>query len=498
MWDLRRDAERGRAAVAILLRRDPDVAVRMLFRSGPEAWTAFDKDVRRDRSRLGGALPSNRIEARLCDPDGRIRESALSAWRRPPAHLVVIRCADWVPAVRNRARRVLGRIVARDPVSTLVTLAPLILRLGRREHGAWAVEQLEAAVSGRYSLLAAWWRPGRASTTWSLNSLTSEQRDSILNLLCLRADLPARRFAARLTSEAGRTGVRELAARARDERDPVTSRIWVDAALAAMAADGPDGAAIDDLLAGHFPPVRAGGVTALRRAGRAAEAVDHLADRSGTVRACARWLVRQGGDDPYAVTRALLEDPARVTPNAVTGFAECAGPADAPLLRALLEHPAGAVRAAAVGGLRLMDATDHDLLRPLLDDPSPAVAREVSLSLRSEAGRLPADWLLARTAPEQPLHTRRAAYRLLYAQGGVAWLRAAVELQAVTDPGLRHLAAQHIQGLWPTYGPMRLPAGDPEVGALLDRCTGLASGYAIRWMRSQLAIPRAECGMSGY
>lgn len=226
--------------------------------------------------------------------------------------------------------------------------------------------------------------------------------------------------------------------------------------------------------------------------------MDHLADRSGTVRACARWLVRQGGDDPYAVTRALLEDPARVTPNAVTGFAECAGPADAPLLRALLEHPAGAVRAAAVGGLRLMDATDHELLRPLLDDPSPAVAREVSLSLRSEAGRLPADWLLARTAPEQPLHTRRAAYRLLYAQGGVAWLRAAVELQAVTDPGLRHLAAQHIQGLWPTYGPMRLSAGDPEVGALLDRCTGLASGYAIRWMRSQLAIPRAECGMSGY
>ncbi|MGW0749451.1 hypothetical protein [Streptomyces sp. NPDC002587] len=493
-----RDMERGRAVVAVLPERDPGPDACMTFQGGPESWIAFDEEVRHDRSHSGGAPRSNRVEARLCHPDGRVRESALSAWRHPPPQLVVIRCADWVPAVRNRARRVLGRIVAENPVAALITLAPLILRLGRREHGAWALEQLEAAVSGRCSLLAAWWRPGRPSTTWSPNSLTVEQRHAVLNHLSLGADLPTRRFAARLTAAGGRTGVRELAARARGERDQVTSRIWADAALAAMAADGPDDAAIDDLLAARIPMVRAGGVTALRAAGRAAEAVEHLADRSGTVRACARWLVRQGGDDPYAVSRALVEDSAGVTPYAVTGFTECAGPADAPLLHALLGHPAGAVRAAAVGGLRLLGAADHELLRPLLDDPMPAVAREVSRSLRPGAGRLPAEWLLARTAPERPVHTRRAAYRLLYAQGGVAWLRAAVELQADADPGLRRLAAQHIQGLWPTKGPMCLPARDPEVGALLDRCTGLASDYARRWMRSQLGIPRVECGMSGY
>lgn len=161
------------------------------------------------------------------------------------------------------------------------------------------MEQLEAALTGRYSLLAAWWRPGRPSTTWSWNSLTGAQREDMLDRLCERADLPTRRFAARLSVEAGRLGVRELALRASCERDPATARLWTDAALRAMAADGPDDAAVDALLAGDLPMVRACGVTALRGAGRAAEAERYLTDRSDLVRACARRLVRQGGGDPY-------------------------------------------------------------------------------------------------------------------------------------------------------------------------------------------------------
>ncbi|MBT2545926.1 hypothetical protein J7E99_36005 [Streptomyces sp. ISL-44] len=435
--------------------------------AGPGAWTAFDRSVRELQRSWN---PGNHLALRLCHPDGRIRESALNA-PHPPPPLVAIRCADWVPAVRERARLLLDQALADDLPGTLGALTPLVLRLARREQGAWARERFEAAIR-------------------DAGAVPAVLRDS--------ADLPTRRFAARLSLESGGFGVRELARRAAAEHDPATSRLWTDAALAVMAADGPDDETIDTLLGARIPMVRAAGVTALRGAGRAAEAGDHLADRSGLVRACARWLVRQAGGDPYARYRELVEDPARVTPYAVTGFAECARRADLPLLRALVEHPTGAVRAAAVGGLRLLDSTDHELLRPLLDDPWPAVAREVSLSLRSTAGRLPAEWLAARTAPERPVHTRRAAYRLLQAQGGAAWLRAAVELQTDGDPGLRRLAAQHIQGLWPTYGPICLPARDPEVGALLDRCTGLASGYAIRWMRSQLGIPRAKSTTDGY
>ncbi|MGW0190471.1 hypothetical protein ACWDV7_32680 [Streptomyces sp. NPDC003362] len=51
----------------------------------------------------------------------------------PPA---VVRAADWADPVRDRARDVLR--TALDPV-TAVALAPLILLVGRRERGAYAV-----------------------------------------------------------------------------------------------------------------------------------------------------------------------------------------------------------------------------------------------------------------------------------------------------------------------------------------------------------------------
>ncbi|MER6255688.1 hypothetical protein ABT224_30480 [Streptomyces sp. NPDC001584] len=122
--------------------------------------------------------------------------------------------------------------------------------------------------------------------------------------------------------------------------------MWADAALAAPATDGPDDRAVDLPPGAHIPMVRASGVTALRGAGRAAEAGVYLTDRSGLVRACAHRLVRQGGGDPYSRYREPVTDPARVTPYAVSGFAECARREDGPLLRALLGHPGGPVRAA--------------------------------------------------------------------------------------------------------------------------------------------------------
>ncbi|MFD9409607.1 hypothetical protein ACFWBN_21655 [Streptomyces sp. NPDC059989] len=493
MGDTRRDTHRGQESAAALLGANTGLVAGLHPWNGPQAWIAYDQEVRRRlRSRSDGAPQSKRTEIRLCDPDGRIRASALAAWRLPTPELVVIRCADWVPAVRERARRVLGRLVAKNPEEVLVRLAPLVLHLGRREHGAWARDQLEAALSGRYSLLAAWWRPGRASTTWSLNSLTARRRDAVLDRLRLGNDLPARRFAARLSVEGGRTGVRELAARARVERDRVTSRIWTDGALAALAAGGPDDAAIDELLAGKLPLVRASGLTALRAAGRAAEAADHLADRSGLVRARARSLVRQDGGDPYALHRALVEDPARVTPYAVAGFAECARREDAPLLRTLSAHPAGAVRAAAVAGLYLLEATDDALLLPLLDDPSPAVAREAARALRFSIYALPTDRLQSRLVPGWPVHTRRAAYRLLLPRGGITALRAAVALVRDEDPVLREAAARHVQLLCSRRGAFFLPKRDPEVAALLDRCEGVFDRFVMGGMRGRVGIPRAK------
>ncbi|MFD3329163.1 hypothetical protein [Streptomyces sp. NPDC058701] len=459
----RQATEQGRAAAQAVLSGAADGTGPVPPGAGPEVWTAFDQGIRSYApNRYAG---TDRPEAALCHPDGRIRQQALRA-PHPTPELVVIRCADWVPAVRRDARRVLAGQLAADPLPALLRLTPLVLRLGRREQGDWALELFEEA-------------------------LRSAAGGPALARLHDSPDLPTRRLAARTAVGTGAQDVRELARRAAAEPDPTTARIWTDAALALAAASpgGPDAEAVDTLLGGHGPLVRSAGVTLLRRAGRGAEAGRHLGDRSGLVRACARWVVRRDGGDPYALSLARVTGPGPVTAAAVLGFAECGGREDAPLLRTLLEHPAGAVRAGAVAGLRLIDTHDRALLERLLDDPAPAVAREASLSLRDSADLLHPGRLLERVAPGRPPHTRRAAYRLLRARGGTAALRASVDLLADADPDLRRIAGQYVQSLWSPHRPPALPAGDPEVGALLDRCTGLFSDYVTDRMRRQLGLP---------
>ncbi|MER5732522.1 hypothetical protein ABT084_30005, partial [Streptomyces sp. NPDC002138] len=264
----------------------------------PAAWIALDLGVREvplwDEV-LAGLLRAQ-PETALCHPAGRIREDALRGAGRSRAllPLVAIRCADWIEPVRTRARVILAGALAEDPAGTLRALTPLVLRLGARGRGAWARELFEAALRGAGGAL--------------------------LEELAADSDPGTRRYAGRLLLETTRPGAVALARRAAAEADPVLRRLWTDAALAALAAsapgpvardgpvdgDGPaagDGAAarddartvVDLLLGARSGQVRAAGVTALRRTGRAAGAVEHLADRVGVVRACARWLVGQDG-----------------------------------------------------------------------------------------------------------------------------------------------------------------------------------------------------------
>ncbi|AZM88330.1 MULTISPECIES: hypothetical protein [Streptomyces] len=500
MWSAAEDESWGRNAAAGLLEGHESPAAALLAGNGPDAWTGFDREVRRLLRCRPTPEGGGRLEARLCHPDGRVRMAALAAWRNPPLELLVIRCADWVPQVRDRARRVLGRAVARhpvrnrdrarralnrpvadDPARVLTALVPLALRLAGREHGGWAVEQLEAALSGRYSLLAAWWRPGLPSTTWSRNSLTAAQREAMLERLAGSADRPTRRFAARVAVACGQYGTRELARRAAAEGDPVTARTWTDAALAAMAAGGPDDRAVDILLGSRSAPVRAAGVTALRRAGRAAEAADHLADRAGQVRACARWLLRQDGGDPYAHYRGLVTDRQRVTRYAVAGFREVAGRADGPLLRALLDHPEGPVRATALAGLRGLGLVVEDaVLLGMLEDPSASVSREAALGLLGVAERLDSAALADRTGPEWPPHTRRAAFRLLRGRGGSAELRACVAMMTDPDPVLGLYARSTVLD-WNWLSTLgEGEAHQAELGALLARAAQVLDVRRLR------------------
>ncbi|MFF1476677.1 hypothetical protein ACFVYD_03685 [Streptomyces sp. NPDC058301] len=153
-------------------------------------------------------------------------------------------------------------------------------------------------------------------------------------------------------------------------------------------------------------------MTTLARAGRHCEAEPSFTDRSTVVRACARWVLRQGGAGPAPLYRALCADPA-ARPAAAVGLGECGVREDADRIRALLAHPIPGVRAWAVAGLRALEAVRVDDIRPLLDDSSAAVVRQATAALLPWADHLPPQHLRVLLAENRPRHQRVAAARLL-------------------------------------------------------------------------------------
>ncbi|MFE0130287.1 hypothetical protein ACFWY6_01635 [Streptomyces sp. NPDC059037] len=362
----------------------------------------------------------------LCHRDGRIRQAAIRQSRPYPdlLPLIAIRCADWAAPVRERAGKLLREALTPQ---TAADLAPLILRLGRRDRGDFGIGLLADA----------------------LRQANLEQLATLFG----HPDRRTRRFAYRLAVEHRRLTATELARAAARDEDAVVQDLCATAALTTMQetdADVED--LLEPLLTARAPRVRSAGVTALRRAGRPERAEPFLGDRSAVVRACARYVVRQYGGSPTAWYRercATPDDPA-LAPGAVIGLAECGDRGDGALLWRLLVHPARGVRAQAVAGLRTLDLADTRRLTPLLDDPAPGVVRETAVALLPSAKQLPADWLLERTGPEWPRHIRVAAFRLLAAHGGTSARRAAAAL--LEDPDLklrtwaRHTAQQSPKG----------------------------------------------------
>ncbi|MFF9149202.1 hypothetical protein ACF1BN_30550 [Streptomyces sp. NPDC014861] len=385
------EAESRRAAVRRLGRGLP--LERVLDVTRPKAWADLDEDVRRavahgerrpSHDWLTGAsgpgwrrlwrkpsapAPAAPSEARLalalCDPDGRIREAALpyTAGRPELLPLVAVRTSDWAGPVRARALDLLRAELPTASCGTLAVTAPVILRLAGRRRGGEAVALLDGLLRTQ---------PGAAVT----------------RLLLGCSDAATRRAALAVVLDRGLYDGLGLALVAAGDHDPVVQE---RAASAAVAAGVPD-ATVPVLLGARSGRVRAAGVTALRGAGRHAEAEPYLLDRSGRTRACARWVVRQGGGDPAGVYRAACAG-ADVPDRAPLGLGECGTRAvDAALLRELTGHPNGRVRASAVVGLRLLDAVDPRRMEELLDDPEPGVVREAARALRPWGGGSGRPW----------------------------------------------------------------------------------------------------------
>ncbi|WP_416531035.1 hypothetical protein [Streptomyces coelicoflavus] len=397
-------------------------------------------------------LDESRLALALCHRDGRIRQEALRQSLRHPGllPLVVIRCTDWAEPVREDARRLLSEALN---VDSALGLAPLILRVGSRDRGAFGVDAL-----------------GRTLRQASHGRLAALFTDP---------DRTVRRFAYRLAVEGRLLRPAELARAAARDEDTVVQDLCATAALTALADEDDHERVLTPLLSARNPRVRSAGVTALRRAERSPRAEPFLTDRSALVRACARYVVRQQGGDPAAWYRGrcAAADDRELPPGAVIGLAECGNRSDAGLLRPLLAHPSAGVRARAVAGLRALDCVDAKRLRPLLDDPAAGVVRETAAALLPSAEELPADWLLERIGCERPRHVRVGAFRLLDACGGVAALRAAVGLLEDPDVKLRTWAAQSVQRWHASPDERR---GDSEVGELLDRCRHLFSDHVLR------------------
>ena len=463
-----------RAAVAVRLAEGAGLREVLPDAADPAGWVALDAEVRHspwssadgmwlphwrrteqgrtltDALRRGEPLTDAQLALALCHQDGRIRQRALgrAAGRPELLPLVVLRCADWAEPVRETARRQLSE---RLDAEAAVRLLPLILRIGRRGRGDF-VTDLAAGV-------------------------LRDADPRILVPLYTDAHRTVRRYAYRLAVEEGHLAPTELARAAARDTDMVVQSLCADATLAAVAEGGADDAVLETLLGARGAQARAAGVTALRRAGRGERAVGFLGDRAGVVRACARYVVRQGGGDPLGWYRERCGAAAGdLPPGAVSGLAECGERADADLLWALTSHPLAAVRTRAVAGLRALDVTDVARMRELLDDPSPGVVREAALALLPSARALDAQWLTRRLGADRPRAERVAAFRLLNAHDGVVRLRAAVALVDDPDERLRHWARQSVQRWRPTAD---VPRGSAEVGELLDRARALFSEYVL-------------------
>lgn len=375
-----------------------DLGVRILAWESPHllpahAWAAG----RRPRWDRDAPLPSVRLRDRplsgselalaLCHPDGRVREAALGRVAGAVAllPLVIVRCADWAEPVRERARALLSR----EPATALVPWAGLVLLLSRRAQGGFALDLLGRAL-----------REGPAARVEAL--LGSDDRAT-------------RRFAHRVALDRRLLGPVRLARIAARTDDAPLQDLCADEAIASMGEADRE-AVVSTLLAARAPRVRAAGVTALRRTGRHGEARGFLADRSAVVRACARYVLRQGGVDPLPLYRSMCAAPAD-HPGACAGLGECGVPGDAGTLWPLLGHPLPAVRLHTVAGLRALDAVDRERLAPLLDDPSSAVVRAATRALLPDAAGFSPQWLYDRTAADRPRPVRVAARRLLRAAG---------------------------------------------------------------------------------
>lgn len=353
-----------------------------------------------------------------CSQDGHRRVSAVAGLAMPADGLLlpvlVLRTADWVPQVHERARRSLTAALRSAGTSALLAAASVATAMGSWARGGHAVE----AVAGGL----------RAASDGVLASARTHQ------------DIGVRRLVYRLWLESGRSRHEEVTRAALSEQDGVCRLLCAEWLVADAVRDRRVDV-LEGLLREGSAKVGIETLTALVKLGRPETGVAHLADRSVMMRATAQWAVRRAGRSPAVIYRNALaaDSPAGRTRALVAGLGECGTHQDVDVLLPFLEHPSPRVRAEAVRAVRRLDGPLTRIAR-MLADPAPVVVRAVKQALRSEPDVVPAARLWELLTAESPPHVRLGAYEQLRAKD--TWTRVHVDLHllAARDVELGHRA----------------------------------------------------------
>ena len=357
-----------------------------------QLWYRFRGNERHDL----GERPSRPVLAEAaCHGNGYMRELAvekLARSRDPEAlPLLLVRCVDWVPQIRDAAR---AAALSKLDEPALRAMLPLIGVLSRRLIDTWMTDLLRRAL------------------------LTETLLEDALAL----DDRQTRRWVHDEAIRAGRLPLAQLTRIALRDNDLV---IRNRCGLAVL--DSGDADAIRQVSDGGTAVVRTRALTL-----PGADIERSLTERTSLVRSMAQAMVLKAGGDPAAHYRALLADGV-VTHATVAGLGETGDRSDVDLLVAYLTAELPRVRGAAVRGLRRLPPDNlRELLLPLLTDPSPFVVREAAKCLRAAYTDAEEQLLVTLLDPGNALHIRRGALSLLRA--GNAWTRLLVDLRVLNTP----------------------------------------------------------------
>ncbi|MBE1532398.1 hypothetical protein [Actinomadura algeriensis] len=394
-----------------------------------------------------------------CSGDGRRREGALmrpcTATDRRLLPVLVIRTADWVRPVRERAQAALARALAEPPTLTAVGVA---LEMRDWSRGGHVVEVMSEAVRG----LA-----GARSAT----------------------HLPTRRLAYDLWLDDEALPPDEIVNAALSETDSV-ARLR----CAERVAGGQDVAALQRLLGAKSVPVQVVALTELVKLGRPQHGLPFLTANSSPLRATAQWAARRAGVDPAVRYREgeAVDAGAR---GRVAGIGECGTAEDLALVETYFEHERPRVRAEAVRAFHRLGGP-ATTLAPMFVDPAPVVVRAVSRVLRGEPGHVLPNrrlrYLLS--APGWPRHVRRAAFTVAAARGSWPRVEADLLLLLSADPELAGLGRSDL-GAWLRTGAAKTYGVPPDetrrrVGELIEAARPLLGDRGARTVRWYLGIYR--------